>query len=185
MRELIDISDGELEEFLGLTEARVYPKHAMLCEAGGVPDEIYFVCTGLLRVIVTDLDGNEHTVHFAMEGRFIADYSAFLQRIPGGYSIQALEKAEVIVLTRKSVEWGYAHLRNGDKLGRLVAEYYFIYNDLRIRNQYSLTPKQRYDNIGRIFPNIHNRVPQHMIASYLGISAVHLSRLKRQDALKK
>lgn len=65
-------------------------------------------------------------------------------------------------------------------MGRLIAEWYFIYKDTRIKNLYALTPKERYDQITDVFPNIHNRVPQHMIASYLGITAVHLSRLKKQ-----
>ena len=64
-------------------------------------------------------------------------------------------------------------------MGRLIAEYYFIYQDNRIQNNYFRTPKERYDNITQVFPNIHNRVPQHMIASYLGITSIHLSRLKK------
>lgn len=64
-------------------------------------------------------------------------------------------------------------------MGRLVAEYYYIYQDDRIKNNYVRTPKQRYDSITEVFFNIHNRVPQHMIASYLGISPIHLSRLKK------
>ncbi|HMP92016.1 MAG TPA: hypothetical protein PKD90_04040, partial [Phnomibacter sp.] len=85
-----------------------------------------------------------------------------------------------IVLPRSAIDWGYAHLAQGQKLGRLIAEYYFIYQDNRIKNLYTRTPRQRYDAMSDIFPNIHNRVPQHMIASYLGITPVHLSRLKRK-----
>jgi hypothetical protein len=59
--------------------------------------------------------------------------------------------------------------------------YYFIYQDDRIKNNYIRTRKERYDSINEVFPNIHNRVPQHMIASYLGITPIHLSRLKKAD----
>ena len=78
-----------------------------------------------------------------------------------------------------SIMLGYNNLKEGEKMGRLVAEYYYIYQDDRIKNNYVRTPKQRYDSISEVFPNIHNRVPQHMIASYLGISPIHLSRLKK------
>jgi hypothetical protein len=69
-------------------------------------------------------------------------------------------------------------------MGRLIAEFYFVYQDNRVRNMYARTAKERYDGISKIFPNIHHRVPQHMIASYLGITPVHLSRLKKADSQK-
>jgi hypothetical protein len=87
----------------------------------------------------------------------------------------------VVVLPRPAIEWGYENLAEGQKMGRLIAEYYFIYQDERIKNMYIRTPKQRYDNITEVFPNIHNRAPQHMIASYLGVTPVHLSRLKKSE----
>ncbi len=121
----------------------------------------------------------EHTIHFALENQFIADYSNFIQKLPSFYSLQALEETEVVVLPRATIDWGYEHLQAGQKMGRLIAEYYFIYQDDRIKNTYIRTPKQRYDSITEVFPNIHNRVPQHMIASYLGITPIHLSRLKK------
>ena len=124
---------------------------------------------------------SEHTIHFALENQFITDYSNFIQGLPSIYTLQTLEETEVIILPRSSIEWGYKYLTDGQKMGRLIAEYYFIYQDDRIKNLYIRTPKERYDNITNVFPNIHNRVPQHMIASYLGITPIHLSRLKKSS----
>lgn len=86
----------------------------------------------------------------------------------------------MIVLPRQSIEWGYTNLQEGQKLGRLIAEYSFIYLDSRIQHMYTLTPLERYQLMSDIFPEIHNRVPQHMIVSYLGITPIHLSRIKRK-----
>jgi hypothetical protein len=116
-----------------------------------------------------------------MENQFIADYSSFMTKEVSFQTIQALEDTDVVVLPRQAIEWGYANLKEGDRLGRFVAEYYFIYHDNRIKNLYVRTPKERYDSISKVFPDIHNRVPQHMITSYLGITPVHLSRLKKED----
>ena len=91
-----------------------------------------------------------------------------------------MEPTEVTVLPREAVEWGYQNLNQGEKLGRLIAEYYFTYLDKRIEHLYTLTPFERYDLMNQIFPNIHNRVPQHMVASYLGITPIHLSRIKKE-----
>lgn len=181
---LIAVSDHEITQLLSDCYTVLYKRNEILSQPGVVPDTIFFINRGIIRVTVTDNEGTEHTIHFALENQFIADYSSFILKQPALYALQALEDTEVVVMPRKAIEWGYTHMREGDRLGRLIAEYYFIYQDNRIKNLYARTPKERYDSISEVFPNIHNRVPQHMIASYLGITPVHLSRLKKSDLLK-
>lgn len=69
-------------------------------------------------------------------------------------------------------------------MGQLIAEFYFIYQDDRLDNTYVRIPKERYDDISNVLPNLHNRVPQHMIASYLRISPMLLNRLKKTEIVK-
>jgi CRP-like cAMP-binding protein len=180
MTQMISISEDELNSFLCQTMTKTFKRQEILSRPNSIPNEVFFINKGLIRVLVTDNDGVEHTIHFALENQFIADYSNFIQQQPSIYSLQAVEDTEVVVLPKNTIEWGYKHLAEGQKMGRLVAEYYFIYQDDRIKNMYVRTPKQRYDSITDVFPNIHNRVPQHMIASYLGITPIHLSRLKKE-----
>ncbi len=180
IRSMIQISPEEMETFLQATTKRTFVRREILSRPGVVPQEIFFIERGLLRVCVTDRKGTEHTIHFALENQFIADYAAFMQHSPAMSTLKALEATDVIVMPRSAIEWGYANLQQGEKLGRLIAEYYFIYHDERIRNRYARSPKERYDLIDQVFPGIQERVPQHMIASYLGITPVHLSRLKRE-----
>jgi hypothetical protein len=182
--EMISISDNEAEEFLAFCYRRKFKKKALLSENDRIIDEVYFIEKGIIRVKITDIEGREHTTHFAIENQFIADYNAFITGKKSRYQLEALEDTEAIVLPRKAITWGYTNLRQGDKLGRLIAEYYFIYLDTRVQHLYTMSPKERYDLMGTIFPNIHNRVPQHMIASYLGITPIHLSRLKSQSREK-
>ncbi|MCS4433013.1 Crp/Fnr family transcriptional regulator [Aquiflexum gelatinilyticum] len=184
MRQMIDISEQELEVFLGKTFSKTFKRQEILSAPGTVPNEIFFIVKGIVRVVVTDHAGTEHTVHFAMENQFIADYTSFLTNQDSIYTLQALEETTVVVLPREAVYWGYENLKEGQKMGRLIAEFYFVYQDTRVRNMYSRTSKERYDSISEVFPGIHNRVPQHMIASYLGITPVHLSRLKKADSQK-
>lgn len=181
---MIRVSDDELDDFLGLCVTKKFGRLEYLSSANEVPNEIFFINRGLIRVLVLDIHGVEHTIHFALENQFIADYSSFLLRRPSFNALQALEETEVVVLPRQAIESGYQSLSEGDRLGRLIAEFYFIYHDTRIRNQYSRTSKERYDSIQEVFPNIHDRVPQHMIASFLGITPVHLSRLKKKAMRK-
>ena len=184
IRQMITASENELDGLLAACTHQTFKRQSLLSCPGPVPGEIFFINRGLIRVIITDREGTEHTIHFALQNQFIADYSGFLLGQPSLYSLQAVEETQAVVMPRSAIEWGYEHLGQGDRLGRLIAEYYFIYQDNRIKNGYARTPKERYDTITEVFPNIHNRVPQHMIASYLGITPVHLSRLKKADLLK-
>jgi len=178
--QLIDISENELQGFLQNSRVCTFKKNEWISFPGAIPNEIYFLITGIIRVVVTDAKGQEHTIHFALENQFIVDYSAFIQQAPALYGMQAIEETTALALPRSAIQWGYSQLKEGQKLGRLIAEYYFIYQENRIKNLYLLSPKERYDRITEVFPNIHNRAPQHMIASYLGITPIHLSRLKKK-----
>lgn len=184
MRQMINVTEDELNAFLSQAVIKTFKRQEILSRINAVPNEIFFINKGLIRVLITDNEGTEHTIHFALENQFIAEYSNFIQKLPSIYSLQALEETEVVILPRSTIEWGYENLTEGQKMGRLIAEYYFIYQDDRIKNRYIRTPKQRYDSITEVFPNIHNRVPQHMIASYLGITPIHLSRIKKSEIEK-
>ena len=180
IQQMINISEIELDNFLEQAYIKKIKRLAFTSQPNTVPNEIFFINKGLMRVLVTDPHGVDHTVHFALENQFIADYSCFIQKKESLYSLQTLEETEVVILPRSSIEWGYLNLREGQKMGRLIAEYYFIYQDDRIKNLYTTTPKQRYDNISGLFPKIHERVPQHMIASYLGMTLETLSRVRKK-----
>jgi Cyclic nucleotide-binding domain. len=160
MTQMIAISESELQDFLSRAIIKTFRRYESLSLPGVVPNEIFFVNKGVIRVLIADNEGNEHTVHFALENQFIADYSNFMLKQPAMYTLQALEEIEVVVMPRSAIEWGYQHLKEGQKMGRLIAEFYFVYQDNRIKNMYARTPKQRYDSITDVFPNIHNRVPQ-------------------------
>lgn len=179
IREMIVVSDNELNSFIEFCTVLNYKKGEIIYHPTTIPNEVYFVNVGLIRVLINDKEGNEHTVHFTLENEFITDYKAFLRQENGFYTLQAIEELQIIVIPREAIIWGYKYMKEGEKLGRLIAEYYFSYLDSRIQNLYAKSPKERYQEIMSVFPNIHNRAPQHMIASYLGITPVHLSRLKK------
>lgn len=177
---MVSVSEEEAEVFMSFCYRKSFRKKDLLSDDDKFINEVYFIEKGIIRVKIIDLEGREHTIHFAIENQFIADYYAFLTRKKSRYQLEAMEDTKVIVLPRTAIDWGYKNMKEGEKLGRLIAEYYFIYHDTRIQHLYTLSPIERYNLMGEIFPNIHNRVPQHMIASYLGITPIHLSRIKSQ-----
>ena len=180
IRKLINISVIEADQLCSFSTIRKFQRKETVSRPGSHADSVFFIIEGILRVTVTDLDGNEHTIHFASENQFICDYSSFLEQKQSSYRLETIEPVKAVELPRKAIEWGYSNLSEGEKFGRLIAEFYFLYLDNRIKTLYTQTPRERYNGITKVFPNIHNRVPQHMIASYLGITPVHLSRLKNE-----
>ena len=174
----IEISDEEWISYSSQFCVKGIEKKEIILSQGAICRDVIFVVDGLLRVFFVDNDGEEKTFHFSYENTFSADYESFLKKIPSNYSIQALEDTTVVLMSYEMLHDGYKNLRNGEKLGRLLAEeYFFIFND-KIQLIYTKTPIERYNNLDKKFPNILQRIPQHYIASYLNISSVHLSRLK-------
>ena len=177
IKSLIDINDKEWSYYSSLFTTRNYNKKEILLQPDNVCDNIFFINKGLLRIFFMDKNGNESTFYFSQENDFAVDYESFLNRTPSNYTIEAMEDTQVVHMSYKMVVDGYKKLRNGEKLGRLLAEKYFIIFSRKIQNIYTKTPYERYQLMNIQFPNIRQRVSQHYIASYLNISSVHLSRL--------
>lgn len=176
--EYIDISDSELEYCMSMLNYEAYKKKDVLLKEGEICSKIYFVAKGLLRIYFIDDKDEEKTFHFCLENTFGTDYESFLKGIPSSFSIQAMEDTDVLVISFEMLQNIYRVLQHGEKLGRRITEeYFFLVND-KIKALYVHAPLVRYRDMNKRFPKIHQRVPQHCIASYLNITPVHLSRLK-------
>ncbi|TXD51980.1 MULTISPECIES: Crp/Fnr family transcriptional regulator [unclassified Polaribacter] len=174
----IEISNEEWVNYSSMFKTKEIKKKEIILQEGNICKDVFFINKGVLRFYFVDNNGEEKTFHFAIENTFATDYKSFLKQIPSNYSIQALEDTQVVTMSLDMLLSGYEILKNGEKLGRLLAEeYFFMFND-KIQAIYTQTPLDRYNNLTTNFPEIFQRVPQHLIASYLTISSVHLSRLK-------
>lgn len=177
IKSLIEINNEEWSYYSEMLSTKHYKKKEILLLSDNICDHIFFINKGLLRIYFMDKNGNESTFYFSQENDFSADYESFINRTPSNYTIEAMEDTEVVLMSNKMVVDGYKKLQYGEKLGRLLAEKYFIIFSRKIQNIYTKTPYERYILMNTLFPNIRQRVPQHYIASYLNISSVHLSRL--------
>ncbi|MDE3214295.1 MAG: Crp/Fnr family transcriptional regulator [Bacteroidota bacterium] len=180
LHDMIDISESEMQGFLSRTFTKTYRQNESLSAYSTFANEFFFINKGLVQVTFTDRDGKEHGIHFAWENQFISDYSSFLLRKPAFYNIVAVEETHVVVLSRSAIEWAYNHIRQGQKLGRLIGEFFFMSRDDRVKNLFGRTPKERFEALNEFFPQVHQRVSPQMIAAYLGISTIHLGRLKKE-----
>lgn len=181
LSQYIEVNDTEWNYFSSRLRFKEVAKNEIIMSEGSLTTNIFFVIKGVLRTYFTNADGDEKTFHFSTENSFAADYEGFLKCSPSQYTIQALEDTSIVSMSIDVLKDAYKTLRYGEKLGRILAEdHFFLWSD-RIKDIYMLTPLERYNNMRRQFPGILQRVPQHYIASYLNITPVHLSRLKKTE----
>jgi CRP-like cAMP-binding protein len=144
-----------------------------------------FVTRGILRSYVIDVKGKEYIIQFAPENWWISDKAGMTTNAKASFFIDAIEDAEMMCidlpghLAMMEKIPGYAAIFHAGMQKRAVAK------DQRIVNSLSATAEERYDDFVRTYPSIAQRVPKHMLASYLGITPETLSRIRTAQSQKK
>ena len=142
--------------------------------------EIYFVCHGLLRFYYLSDEGIESNKAFVAENSFAGALAAMNLNLPVIYGIQALEPTTYLVAQLQDFIDLYEQDYVFERLGRKFAEWILIRKELRMRSLLQQQARQRYISFMQNYPELISRVPQYHIASYLGITEVSLSRIKRE-----
>lgn len=166
-----------IKSYLTLKKIR---KRQYLLQEGDICKSVAFVEKGALRLYRVNEDGTEHIVEFALEGLFLADLYSFLTNEPSIYNIDAIEDSELVLITKSASE----------ELRSLSSKYkdfiYYVVSDAYIALQrrmtsiICLTLEERYKDFSKNYPDIIQRVPQHMIASYMGLTPETLSRVRKR-----
>ncbi len=176
-------------EELGLIKPFFIPKKLrkkqFLLQDGDICKYNAFVEKGMLRSFTVDEKGNEHIVQFAFEGWWISDLSSFLTGSVSNCNIEALENLELLLLTMPAREELMNKVPIFERYQRLLLQNAYIALQARIASSLTESAEEKYTKLIQLCPNIVQRVPQHMIASYLGLTPETLSRIRKQIALRK
>jgi CRP-like cAMP-binding protein len=144
-----------------------------------------FVEKGALRSYTIDEKGNEHIVQFAIEGWWTSDMYSFITGEPSVYNIDVLEDSELLLLSNPSQEELLQKVPKFEKYQRLLVQAAYIALQRRLVLSLSQTAEEKYTRLLNTYPDIIQRVPQHMVASYLGITPETLSRIRKQISDRK
>ena len=179
MSQTIFITDEEWAAFEPFLFTRKVKKKTIYLQEGHVSDEISFVIQGALRQYYL-IDGDEKTTFFFFENHFACDYDSFLTQRPCDHYIEAIEDCDMICFKRNDIYALYRIYPKFETFGRLIAENVYLCIKARLTHFLLNTPEQRYRNFVKSDDAqfILQRVPQHYIASYLGITPVSLSRIR-------
>lgn len=163
---------------------RSFRKGDYIGREGEVCNHVSFVNHGLVRVYYL-ANGKEKIAKFSCEGEYVCDYESFLTRKPALSFVQALEDTEVVDTTYPDLQMLYQRVPEANILGRMIAEQLFIFTCNNNRSGSKDSILERYTDLIMEQPWLLQRVPQYMIASYLGITPEALSRVKSKIGKKR
>jgi len=167
-----------------LTPKKLRKKQYLLQE-GDVSKYICFVEKGALRAFVLDEKGTEHITAFALEGWTIGDLSSFLLQDEAILYIEALEDCELVLIGKHAHDELLLKFPKYETYTRKLITDAYIALQKRTTYMISLPVEERYQALVKMYPTIVQRVPQHMIASYMGLSPETISRVRARISSKK
>ena len=182
INEKIALTEEEFNLCKTLFSPKKLRKKQYILQEGDVCKYNIFVTKGLLRAYTIDDKGNEHILQFALEGWWTADLYSFFTEEPSLFNIEALEDSELLLITHPSWESLLQQLPAFERYFRILIQNNLIATQRRLMESLSETAERKYLKFMKTYPESVQRVPQHMIASYLGITRETLSRLRRDIA---
>ncbi len=178
-----DIEEDTWQEFAAKLVVRNYRKGELVIKPGMVCKHVSYVNKGLLRSYYL-VDGKEIITSFFAEACYFSDYESFLSRKPAVMYSEAIEDTEAVDLNYADLQSLYTAHPQCERVGRLVAEELFVHLSNRNSSFLLDTPEQRYARLLQECDPIVQRIPQYMIASYLGITPEALSRIRARISRK-
>jgi CRP-like cAMP-binding protein len=174
---LTDSEQAQIKSFLSVKKLR---KKQYLLQEGDVCKSIAFVEKGILRAYAINETGTEHIIQFALEGWTVSDLYSFLTGEQATYNIDALENAELVLISKTAHEELLQQVPKYETYIRLQMTNAYIALQKRLASTVSLSLEERYKIFTATYPDLIQRVPQHMIASYMGLTPETLSRIRRR-----
>jgi CRP-like cAMP-binding protein len=180
----LTVSDEDFKLIEDAFKPKKLRKRQYLLQEGDVCKYLSFITKGALRQYSVDDKGIEHIVRFGIERWWVADYESFTTQQPGTYNIDALEDSELLQITSAHLEELKRTVPAVDATMKKIDQRSYISHQKRIRSAISQTAEDRYNELMNTYPELVQRFPQNMIASYLGISPETLSRIRKQIVSK-
>jgi CRP-like cAMP-binding protein len=159
-------------------------KNQYLLQEGDVWKWNAFICEGCLRRYTIDTSGIEHIAQFTPENWWTGDRQSLVNGTPSKYNIDAIEDAVVTLLSKYEFDGLCSKIPAFNEMINQILHRSLIATQERVNVAISLGATEKYLNFIESYPQLANRIPRHMLASYLGITPESLSRIKKQLAGK-
>lgn len=179
LSQLVTLKRNEIELIKTSFKSIKLTKGDYFLSSGDVNKYVAYLEKGLVRYFVFK-DDEESTFEFTREGEFLADYQSFNNRTPSLQNIQAIEDCDLLVINYPDVQHIFDHTKNGNLIGRLIIEHRFDIMVKQLLDIYMQSHEERYKSFINNYSKLAQRIPQYMIASYVGVKPESLSRIRRR-----
>ncbi|WP_430965858.1 Crp/Fnr family transcriptional regulator [Spongiimicrobium sp. 2-473A-2-J] len=174
----ITITEEDFREILPFFDPHTLNKKEMVVEAGTLSNSNHFVLDGCLQMFYLNDRGAERTVQFAIENWWMADYLAYHHRIVTDFAIQAVEDTQILSITYDKQVQLLSFFPALEKYFRIIYEISYGASLMRMKYIYDLTKEEMYFHFTEQFPEFAQRVPQYLIASFLGLTPEYVSEIR-------
>lgn len=175
--------NGDEEALLSLhLHHKTVTKKSHLLKGGQICTANYFVIKGCFRMYVISEDGNEQIIQFGIDNWWITDYLSFDKQTPSQFYIQAVEPSEIVVLDRQIQDELFRQIPQLERYFRMILQRAYSASLMRIQYMFNLSGEALYHQFSSSFPDFVQRVPQYMLASYLGFTPEFLSKIRAKKS---
>jgi len=179
LAEKISLTEEEFNYCKSLFKPKKLRKRQYFLQEGDVCKYQAFIEKGILRSYTIDEKGSEHILQFATEGWWMADLSSYVTGESSLFNIQAIEASELLLISKPSWDELMISIPKFENYFRILIQNHLVATQKRLMQSLSETAEEKYIKFSKTYPECLQRVPQHMIASYLGVSRETLSRLRK------
>jgi CRP-like cAMP-binding protein len=174
-----DFTDAEIQQVKAVSVLKKLRKRQYLLQAGDTWASNAFVAAGCLRTYSVDGKGAEHIINFAIENWWTGDQESLTTGQPSRYNIEAIEDSSVVLIKKEAFDQLRQELPAFDKVINTILHRSFMASQNRIHSAISHSAEEKYREFLLKYPGFALRIPQHMVASYLGMTTETLSRIRR------
>jgi len=180
IRKYVELSEQEVEILDSYVKPVDLKRREYLITEGDICRSNYFVERGCLRMFFNNDKMVEQTIQFALETWWMSDYFSFARQSPSQYMIQAVEKSFVVAVDYSLQDKLFSEVPQMERYFRIMMQRALAASQLRVKLIYQLSKEEMYTQFVNSFPGFFQRVPQYMIASYLGLTPEYLSELRKR-----
>ena len=156
-------------------------KKDFLLQEGSLCKYNYFILKGCFRLYIITENGREQVIQFGLENWWITDYVSFSSGQPSKFYIQALERSEVLYYSKEKEEELFLRVPKIESYFRKNLERAYTASLIRIQYIFALSGEDRYSQFAKLYPGFIQRVPQYMLASFLGLTPEYLSEIRKKN----
>ena len=172
------LEDEEVQIIRSHFSIKRFRKHQFILQEGDISRYETFIVKGLTRTYELDESGQEHIIQFGQEDWWVGDLYSFLTQTATPFNIDCIEDTDVLRISKDQLDQLYIEVPKLERHFRILIQNAFIVSTKRISSTLRLSAAERYAEFVRTYAEIERRVPNHQIASFLGIKPQSLSRIR-------